>query len=260
MKNRKIKKILYVFLAIILIQALCGCRAELAPNRVFSAADMPGKTVGVLTVAPAYGYVKPFSEKMDIKGYSNAAGMTEDLVSGALDCAVTDALTAESMIKENSCLKTLEAPFIDRDYRIAVSQDNTVLRDNIDSIFQTMTDDGTLEAIIDGWLSGEYEYTVSEYEYDGTITAAIDPTFSPYCFVDEDGEYSGIEIDILREICKKLNVELELIETDAENMLYLVESGKVSLAIGRIVAQEDAAVIYTDPYLTSVQVIVVRDS
>lgn len=260
MKNKNLKRILSAVLAIIFIQALCGCGAKLPPNRVSSVADMPGKTVGVLEDSPAAGYVTPFWEKMTIKYYSNLAGMTEDLLSGALDCIVTDGDTADDMIKAQPHLMTLHSPFIDREYRMAISQDNSVLCDNIDSALLTMIDDGVLPLIIDEWTDGKYEPPEDDYESAETITAAIAPTFEPYCFIDEDGNYAGIEPDILREICRRLNVDIEFVETDEENMTYLVESGKVSLAIGRIVDQDDAAVIYTNPYLKSTQVVVVRDS
>ena len=256
----KIIRLLSAILAAIIVLALTGCGTKLEPNRVFSTSDMPQKTVGVIASAPASGYLTPFAGEMTVKYYSNVSGVTEDLISGVLDCAVTDKTTAEAMVKENSTLKLLEEPFVSRDYHMAVSQDNVVLRDNINAALNALVEDGTLDSITSGWLFGEYEYPASENTVQGTLDVAIDPTFPPYCFSGEDGAYLGMEIDIIRAVCDRLGVELNLVRADAENILYLVESGKVSLAIGRIVATEEAAVIYTDTYLTSMQVIVVRDS
>ena len=226
----KIKKFLSAILAALLLQTLCACGAKIEPNRVFSASDMQGKTVGVLASAPASGYMTPFSEKMNIKYYSNVAGMTEDLISGALDCAVADSATAESMKKAQAHLTVLPEPLINRDYRIAVSQENTVLRDNINSALAEMAADGSLSEIVDGWLAGKYELPEHDYTPEGTLLAAIDPTFPPYCFSGENGEYLGIEADVLRAVCRRLNLELQFVRSDADNIVYFVESGKVALA------------------------------
>ena len=258
--SMNMKRFFSAVLALVLLLALCACSSELVPNRVLEAKDMQGKAVGVIASTPASGYLTPFSEEMTIKYFTNVAGMSEDLLSGAIDCAVTDRDTADAVLKDHADLTMLEEPFINREYRMAVSQDNTVLRDNINATLEAMKTDGTLNAIIDGWLSGQYEYAAKEYTPQGVLTVAVDPTFPPYGFSGENGEYLGMEIDILREICYRLGVELQLVRADEDNMVYLVESGKVALAMGRITVAEDAAVIYTDVYLTSMQVILVRDS
>ena len=42
----------------------------------------------------------------------------------------------------------------------------------------------------------------------GTIIVSTDPNYAPQSYVNEDGEYVGFDIDVAREIGKRLGVEV----------------------------------------------------
>lgn len=192
---------------------------------------------------------------MTIRDYTDAGIMLRDVESGELDCALTDRTTAEQRLQKNKKLETLAEPFVCRSYRIAVSPDNRKLLDKVNGALSALSADGRLAAVTSGGgASGGGEGG------SGTLLAAVDPTMSPFEYYGTDGQPAGIEIDVLRAVCGELGVGLELVPADADKMLYLVESGKVSLAIGRLTGTESADLDYSDPYFVSEQLIVVRKS
>ena len=52
--------------------------------------------------------------------------------------------------------------------------------------------------------------TLDEVKEAGKLVIATSPDFPPFEFLGENGEVTGIEIDILNLICSELGVELEM--------------------------------------------------
>ena len=52
----------------------------------------------------------------------------------------------------------------------------------------------------------------------GNIVLGLDDSFPPMGFRDENGEIAGFDIDLAKEVCKRLGVELKLqpIDWDAK--------------------------------------------
>ena len=154
---------------------------------------------------------------------------------------------------------TIDDKFVDCDYRLAVSVENTELLDNLNSAIRALNASGELDSIVKSWLDGGGE---EEHE-SGTdrtrITVAIDPTFYPYAFIGEDGEPAGIEIDLVWAVCGQLGLEPEFVTAQPGMLLYMAESGKTAFAVGRLMLDPDNdAVGYSAPYMHSTQLIVVR--
>ena len=247
---------------LILSIILSGCSEELPSNKVYSASDMPGSTVGVLSGTASAGYLEKYGSSMTVMQYDDVESMSVALKNGSLDCVVADDGTFQEMRNYVSGFKSLEEYFIDRDYCLAVSADNEELLTNLDAALETLQQNGTLDAIISGWNAGGYEWeTDPATAEDGlsSISVAVDPTLSPYAFLDENGELAGAEIDIVRALCAALGLRPEFIQVASDQLIYTVESGKVALAVGRLTPTgEETGVTFTQPYTHSRQLIVVR--
>ena len=245
--------------ALLIVLTLTSCGGKLPDNKVYEAADMVGKTVGVLRDSPSAGYIAPFTGVLSVRYYDNAESLAVELKNGGIDCALADESTLAAMRKSSSRLHALEEKFIDRSYCIAVSVENRIMIENIGMALSAMSRDGTLAAIVDGWLNGGYAGAYQNGEYERSISVAVQPGFYPYAFYDEEGELTGLEIDIVYEICARLGLNVEFAPVDSERLLYMAESGKTSFAIGLIVQDPDnEAISYSENYMHSTQLIVVR--
>ena len=68
---------------------------------------------------------------------------------------VIDEQPALSFVEANEGLKILETEYVVEDYAIAVSKDNPALRDAINTALNELIDDGTVQGILDKYITAE---------------------------------------------------------------------------------------------------------
>ena len=73
-------------------------------------------------------------------------------------------------------------------------------------------------------------------------------------------KFTGIDMDIVRAICNKLNLQVQFINYDFESIINAVEASAIDVgASGFSVTPERATqVLFSDAYTTTEQVVVVR--
>ena len=87
--------------------------------------------------------------------YTNGATAVQALLDGKVDCVVIDQQPALSFVEANEGLKILETEYAVEDYAIAVSKDNTALRDAINTVLNELIEDGTVQGILDKYITAE---------------------------------------------------------------------------------------------------------
>lgn len=250
------KKLLSAALAALTIFSLAACSRG-PGNQVWSGSDMAGKVVGVLDGSLSEAYMTAFGLAAQIRTFEDPDELASELKSGGVDCALVSSEDSGEVVR--SGLTTLSEPFADDDYAIPISVENRLLIENLESAMVFLRASGQLGAIIDRWESGQGtgEYTPRE-DLD-TISVAISADVYPYAFFDENGNLAGIEVDVVRELTHRLDLEPEFAVVQPDILLYMAESGKTAFAIGRIASDPDnEAVAFTSTYLHSTQLIVVR--
>ncbi len=81
---------------------------------------------------------------------------------------------------------------------------------------------------------GREDTSLSDVLQRGVYTVGVYEDCEPFCFFDEDGEASGFDVDINREIAKRLGVSLELKKADADNITALIATDKVDCSSNNI--------------------------
>ena len=74
------------------------------------------------------------------------------LLGGDVDCVIIDNEPARAFVANNPGLKILETSYADEDYAIAIKKGNTELKAAIDKAIDELTEDGTIDAIIDKYI------------------------------------------------------------------------------------------------------------
>ena len=89
---------------------------------------------------------------------------------------------------------------------------------------------------------------------------ATNAAFEPYEYV-EGGQVVGIDAEIARVICDKLGYTLVIDDMDFDAIIPAVVSGKVDFGMAGMTVTEERkqSVDFTDPYTSSVQVIIVNE-
>lgn len=256
------KKIISLLLLAASLFALCGCSKDIPGNAVFSPDDLPNKRVGVPFDTSAYCYLEDYEEiGCVVEGYSSVSAVIDDVASGRLDCAIMNRELAEDEVSAFSKVKILEEAVISENLAIITAFESASLLSVIDSTLGTLIENGTIEDIIDNYINGkEFIYTSPEdIQYSGSIKLAVNAIGKPFAYY-ENGEISGMDIDIARAICDTMGVELQIVDAEGDDLYEFIRSGRADFALGCLSQNEETEELvgFTQSYYTCEQVIIVR--
>lgn len=120
-----------------------------------TADDLAGKLIGVQESTTGHAYCsKDFGED-NVVAYTNGATAVQALVQGKVDCVVIDQQPAKAFVEANEGLKILDTEYVVEDYAIAVAKENTALLDALNTAMAELTEDGTIQSILDKYITAE---------------------------------------------------------------------------------------------------------
>ena len=90
-----------------------------------------------------------------IDRYSKGADAVQALVSGKVDCVVIDNEPAKAFVQEVGGLKILDTEYVEEMYAGAMSKDNKELYDAVNNALKELIADGTVQKIIDKYISAD---------------------------------------------------------------------------------------------------------
>ena len=85
--------------------------------------------------------------------YDDGAAAVQALLNGQIDAVVIDNMPAQEYVAANPGLKILDGEFTNEDYAIGVAKGNTALLDAINGALEELTNDGTIQSIVDKYIS-----------------------------------------------------------------------------------------------------------
>ena len=143
---------------------------------------------------------------------------------------------------------------------LGFKDNNAELRDKVNAALKAMKEDNTLALLIVKYLNGSDFSMVKPIEFakfDGaeTIKVAVTGDLPPIDFIAPDGVPAGFNTAILAEIAKRLKVNLELVNIDANARAAALASERADVVLWFKVYQGaenqpdiPAGVILSDPY------------
>lgn len=95
----------------------------------------------------------------------------------------------------------------------------------------------------------------------GRFVMGLDDSFPPMGFRDEKGEIVGFDVDLAKEVTKRLGVELKLQPIDWNAKEQELNTGNIDCIWNgfTITDERKAAMTFSPPYIHNAQVVVVRD-
>ena len=98
-------------------------------------------------------------------------------------------------------------------------------------------------------------------EGETVMHVGTNPEFSPFEYVDDNGEIAGIDVDIMNEIGKDLGVTIEMQGMEFDALVPSLASGKLDATIAGMSITDDRkqSVLFSDPYFTSTQVVILPE-
>lgn len=93
----------------------------------------------------------------------------------------------------------------------------------------------------------------------GKLIMGLDDSFPPMGYKDSDGEIVGFDVDMAREMTKRMGVELELRSIDWDSKELELDNKKIDVIWNgfTITPERKEQVAFTKPYLDNIQLLVV---
>jgi len=251
------KPILFISVIYIII-FISGCRDKPPPNLVFTPADAAGKAIGVLFGSPSIVLAEDLGAAFEFR---TSEELVAQLKVGALDCAIMENSAAAELVSSTSGVRILDEPLLEYDMRFAVAKENAQLLRAVDTTLATLRENGTLKGLLDRYFAGKsYTYVppADVAPHPGILSLAISPENPPFSYVDADGLYYGLDIDIARAVCDILGIELSILEFDARELVKAVWFGWADLALGWLPVEGEESIAVSEAYASSTHVVVVR--
>lgn len=262
---RILKKIMVTAMVAGMTLAMTGCKNNTPANTVFSVDDLTGKKIGAQLGTTGCTYASEEYGDDNVVKFSKGTDAIQALKQGKIDCVIIDEQPALAFVDKNNDLKILPDEFTMEDYAIAIAKNNSELKDKINAALAELKAEGTIDAIISNWIGEEagqtpYEKATDVDRSNGTLVMGTNAYFPPYETYDSNQKIVGLDVDMLQAICDKLGMELKVEDMEFDAVIAAVQSGKVDVGVAGMTVTEDRlkSIDFTDTYITSKQVIIVR--
>ncbi len=247
-------------LCIMLAVFLSGCAGS---NTVHSIADLDGKIIGVQLDTVGDTYASDINGA-DVRRYFDGAEAVAELAEGKLDAVIVDVEPAKVYVSNNKNVEILGETFSEEQYAVAVKKGNTELMEKINNALYELRSDGTLDALKANW-TGEnatkkpYDFQYHDAPTGGQLVMATNATFPPYEFTEDD-EVIGFDVDLMKAVCHKLNMELVVKNMDFDLIISDVVKGDSDVGVAGITVTDERLklVDFSNAYTTATQVVIVR--
>jgi len=90
-----------------------------------------------------------------VVAYDDGIVAVQDLVNGKVDCVVIDQAPAQEFVAANPGLTILDTEYANEDYAIGMAKGNTVLVEAVNGALNELISDGTVQSIIDSYITAE---------------------------------------------------------------------------------------------------------
>ena len=254
------------FLTILfLLIALCGCSRK--TEDIHSAADLNGRT---LIVESGTSFENSIAENGCVASPQYLyGGTTADAVELLLrskgDALVIDKPVGQTLLYQYPQLRMLDDTFDDSPMGFAMPK-GSELKDSVDSAIKMMIASEEMDRLVEKWMGNDPAQKVIEAQTwdgsQGTIRVAVEAGFEPVCYLNENGEPVGLDIDILTQIGRILNKKIEFTVLPSFSMLIPgIEEKLFDIAAGGISISEDrlARVDFSESYYETSAVFLVKD-
>ena len=124
-------------------------------STIASPDDLAGKAIGTQRGTTGYLYCTDDFGEDNVIAYDDGLTAVQALNNGQVDAVVIDNAPAKEFVEANPGLKILDTAYAQEDYAIGVAKGNTELLNAINGALEELEADGTLQAIVDKYITAE---------------------------------------------------------------------------------------------------------
>ena len=134
-----------------------GIQSIIVPegSNIASPDDLAGKKIGTQRGTTGYIYCSDDFGDDAVVAYDNGLTAVQALNNGQVDAVVIDNAPAKEYVAANPGLVILETSYAEEDYAIGMAKGNTALEDAVNAALEELKADGTLQSIVDKYITAE---------------------------------------------------------------------------------------------------------
>ena len=134
-----------------------GIQSIIVPegSDIASPDDLAGKKIGTQRGTTGYLYCTDDFGEDSVVAYDNGLTAVQALNNGQVDAVVIDNAPAKEFVAANPGLVILDTSYAEEDYAIGMAKGNTALEDAVNSALEELKADGTLQSIVDKYITAE---------------------------------------------------------------------------------------------------------
>lgn len=119
---------------------------------------------------------------------------------------------------------------------------------------------GIAAFIIAGCRESSQDNSWEKVKEKGQFVLGLDDSFPPMGFRDENGAIVGFDVDIAKEVCSRLDIELKLQPINWDAKEQELNSGKIDCIWNGFTITEERKknLLFTEPYMNNRQVLIVN--
>jgi cystine transport system substrate-binding protein len=86
-------------------------------------------------------------------------------------------------------------------------------------------------------------------------------TYAPYNFMNENKEYDGFDVDIAKELAKRLGVKANFVAQEFSGLIPGLQKGKFDILVSQVTITDERKkqIDFTEPYITNKVKVIVRE-
>ena len=123
-------------------------------STIASPDDLADKMIGTQRGTTGYIYCSDDFGDENVVAYDDGLTAVQALNNGQVDAVVIDNAPAQEFVAANPGLKILDTSYAEEDYAIGMAK-NSPLEDAVNSALEELKADGTLQAIVDKYITAE---------------------------------------------------------------------------------------------------------
>ena len=133
-----------------------GIQSIIVPegSDIASPDDLAGKKIGTQRGTTGYIYCTDDFGEDSVVAYDNGLTAVQALNNGQVDAVVIDNAPAQEFIAANPGLKILDTSYAEEDYAIGMAKGSS-LEDAVNAALKELKADGTLQSIVDKYITAE---------------------------------------------------------------------------------------------------------
>ena len=234
---------------------------------------LKGKTVGVKNGTIAQSFLEDNKDKYGytIKSFDTSDLMNNSLDAGSIEAAMDDQPVVQYAIKQGKEYAINMDGEAVGSFGFAVKRGSQYegLVEDFNTALADMKKDGTYAQIMAKWLGAETS-TASKATGDASAKATpikksykvvMDSSFAPFEYQSDNGEYIGIDVDLIKAIAEQQGFTLELSNPGFDAALNAVQAGQADAVIAGMSITDARKEIFdfSDSYYTSNIILAVKE-